>query len=563
MPQYTFKDIGNGKVDILEKGVSIAPGGSGYSVEYAQSLGYKPPAAPTAPQLSPIQNPVPANTLTPPQDVQLPQPTAPTVQRDYFTGATAAVESARTTLESEFTRQKEEADKKLADLRAEEKAIFGKQEALTQPFREQLENTERERLYINENFQANQRLVGELEALVTEGSSRLTEEAGRFAPRSAIQAGYNKTLTDITARAGLIQSVMSARNGQIGQAYTMIDRSVAAIAADRNDQLAYYDALLSLNEKGQIKLDTESKAIAEEQRTLLKGDLQRAEKTADTIKEAMIDPDTALAYAEAGVTLLDTPEEINKKLGKYAYAKEVRDISNEMALKGYAPVVPGANPPSGAQVVTVTDSKGGKKQYYAKHGAIGSGSSNTITDNERALLGQFQQSSIVKDYNQIVSQKLAIDNIIANGVGGPRDLSLVFSFMKGLDPNSVVRESEYETAAKSGNIFAGAFAKFNGYLKPEGGFLPTSVRAQFQNLVNQRLNAQQVTYDNYAKQYREIAARQGLNPDNVVPNFSGALDMAAEVPSDDQLAAEFENFQGSSAQPNGFGDRLRIFLFGK
>ena len=29
--------------------------------------------------------------------------------------------------------------------------------------------------------------------------------------------------------------------------------------------------------------------------------------------------------------------------------------------------------------------------------------------------------------------------------------------------------------------------------------------------------------NNYSKSYREIAERQGLNPDNVVPNFGGAL----------------------------------------
>ena len=158
----------------------------------------------------------------------------------------------------------------------------------------------------------------------------------------------------------------------------------------------------------------------------------------------------------------------------------------------------------------------------------GDGVSNITSDNERALLGQFQNSPIVKDYNNIIAQKNYIDRVITNGVGGPADLALVYSFMKGLDPNSVVRETEYATAAQSGNIFAGWAAKFNGYLKEEGGFLPKNVQEQFQNLVNQKLLAQQISYDNYAQSYREIAQRQGLNPDNVVPNFGGAIIQAAE-----------------------------------
>lgn len=160
---------------------------------------------------------------------------------------------------------------------------------------------------------------------------------------------------------------------------------------------------------------------------------------------------------------------------------------------------------------------------YAKK-VVTSGN-NIISDNERALLGQFNSLPIVKDYNNIVAQKITVDNIIKNGTGGPADLALVYTFMKGLDPNSVVRETEYANAAKSGNIFAGAFAKFNGYFKENGGFLPESVQSEFKNIVNQRLISQQQQYDNLAKGYRDIAIRQGLNPDNVVINYGGALNL--------------------------------------
>ena len=148
---------------------------------------------------------------------------------------------------------------------------------------------------------------------------------------------------------------------------------------------------------------------------------------------------------------------------------------------------------------------------------------NVISDNERALMTTFTNNPIVKTYNEVVSQKNYMDNVISNGVGGPADLALVFSFMKGLDPNSVVRETEYAMAAKSGNIFAGWAAKFNGYLSENGGFLPANVRTEFQNLVNQKLKAQTASYDNYARSIKEIAKRQGLNPDNVVPRFDLAV----------------------------------------
>jgi hypothetical protein len=565
MPQYTFKNRTDGKVDILENGASIAPNGSGFEVNYAKTLGYKPePVATASAQTTPIQSPVPMSSLSSAQTPQLPEPQAPAIQQQHVASVAEETKNARAALEADYDKRKTEADAKLEALKAEEQGYLDKAEELSQPFRESLENAERERLHINENFEANQRLVSELESLTAEANSRLTGELNRFAPKDTIAAGYNRTLSDIIARRDLIQSIMSARNGQINKAYTLIDRSVAAISADRQDNLNYYDALLNLNKSGQLKLDEESKSIAEEKTALLKGDLDRLTETADTIKQAMLDPDTAQAYADAGVSLLDSPAEINEKLAQYGYAKEVRDLANEMAASGYGTVVPGVAVPYGSQVVTVKDSKGVERQYYSKPPATGSGTgnSNTIIDNERALLGQFQASPIVKDYNTIVSQKLAMDNIISNGVGGPADLSLVFSFMKGLDPNSVVRESEYDTAAKSGNIFAGAFARFNGYLKEGGGFLPENVRTQFQNLVNQKLHAQQIAYDNYAEYYRGIARRQGLNPDNVVPNFSGALEISQEqieAAATAQLDAELEDHDEAQQHDGFFDSFLSIF----
>ena len=153
-------------------------------------------------------------------------------------------------------------------------------------------------------------------------------------------------------------------------------------------------------------------------------------------------------------------------------------------------------------------------QYGVKTG------SNISTDNERALMSQFRNEQIVKDYNEILGQKGTIDAYIKNGVGGPADLALVFAFMKGLDPTSVVRETEYSNAAKSGNIFQGVWTKFNGYFKEKGGILPANVRQEFQNLVNQRLAVKQKQYENVKANYEGIAERQKLDPRNVIIDYA-------------------------------------------
>jgi len=164
----------------------------------------------------------------------------------------------------------------------------------------------------------------------------------------------------VAARAGVLQAVMAARNGQISQAYTMIDRSVDAITADRQDKLNYYNTLLNFygDQKGveQKKLEGltgDKKKYIDAQIGQLEEQVSIAEKNAQHIKDLMMSPDTAQAMAFSGVTLLDNPEEVAQKLAKYSYTKEIQDMSKSMALKGYTALLPGGTAPVGAQVVSI------------------------------------------------------------------------------------------------------------------------------------------------------------------------------------------------------------------
>lgn len=147
------------------------------------------------------------------------------------------------------------------------------------------------------------------------------------------------------------------------------------------------------------------------------------------------------------------------------------------------------------------------------------GTPQQLVDNERSLLTSFRAEPQVKNYAEILTKANAVSSILDKKLGGPGDLAIVYEFMKGLDPTSVVRETEYATAAKSGNIFAGIYTKFNGYLKPEGGFLPENVKQSFESIVNTKLQQQQSIYDQIKGDYQSIAERSGLNPENVVINY--------------------------------------------
>lgn len=143
----------------------------------------------------------------------------------------------------------------------------------------------------------------------------------------------------------------------------------------------------------------------------------------------------------------------------------------------------------------------------------------------------FSGSPLVKEFNETQAQYQNIKDVLSRPWSGPGDMSVVYAFMRALDPTSVVRETEYANAAKSGNIFAGWAAKFNGKLNPDGGFLAPQVRQSFLSVIEGRLKTKRAQYDNLRKQTlkRIDAIRSGKpeTPDETLADYDAAFPESA------------------------------------
>ncbi len=300
-----------------------------------------------------LNNTIKASQLQAPVSV----PYTTNTSSSFVSGLNAQVEQARKALDANLSTRLDANKQQMTALRATEQETLGKVKELTTPFRADLETQQRESLYINKNFEDNQKLVDELDQLLTEGNNLITQQQEVTGLAAIRNPRIQKTMNDVAARAGVIQAVMAARNSQISQAYTMIDRTVGAITQDRNDQLNYYNTILNLTNRDIMSLDADSKQIAQEQVNLLKNDLGQAQETANYVKQMMLDPAKAQLLADAGVTLNDSVEAINGKLAQATYVQEVREVTNEYASQGGIPITN----PSGVstkQLRTYTDSKG-------------------------------------------------------------------------------------------------------------------------------------------------------------------------------------------------------------
>lgn len=97
------------------------------------------------------------------------------------------------------------------------------------------------------------------------------------------------------------------------------------------------------------------------------------------------------------------------------------------------------------------------------------------------------------------------------------DLSMIFAYMKVLDPGSVVREGEFATAANTGSIPTRIWAKYNRMLGGER--LTDSQRQDFLNQAAAVAKERSNKLQRVIEWYRDIATRRGLNPDDVAYNY--------------------------------------------
>ena len=289
-------------------------------------------------------------TLAPTTTPTLPEATASSAYSNYLASSTATATNARTAVEQAYQTQLDdlkaketEAQKKIDEFtRLQKDGPIAEMERLSQPFREQLENAERERLYITENFEANQALTRELGDLLTEGNTLIAEQRSQTGLAAIRNPRIAKTIEDVSARAGVIQAVMSARSGQIAEAERMIDRSVDAINADRIDRKNYFSTLLDFYESEKsteanklLALTKEEKGFINAQIGLLENDLAQSQANSEYIKKLMVDPESALFMARAGVTLTDTPEKINQKLATQTARQQGENTKKALEIKGY------------------------------------------------------------------------------------------------------------------------------------------------------------------------------------------------------------------------------------
>jgi hypothetical protein len=127
------------------------------------------------------------------------------------------------------------------------------------------------------------------------------------------------------------------------------------------------------------------------------------------------------------------------------------------------------------------------------------------------LRKEFQGGSTYKNTQTVAESYRKIADTSPNG---PGDISLIFSYMKLLDPGSTVREGEFATAQQAGSVPQTIIARYNAAV--EGAKLSPEVRTEFRTEARKLLGAQAARYEETAAPYRRLAQQLGIDPNDVV-----------------------------------------------
>lgn len=131
-------------------------------------------------------------------------------------------------------------------------------------------------------------------------------------------------------------------------------------------------------------------------------------------------------------------------------------------------------------------------------------------ENAKALRAEFTKAA--QPFVDLSQAFQKIENAAKNP-SGAGDISLIYGYMKILDPGSVVREGEFATAANAGGVPDAVKSIYNKALS--GQRLSEGVRNDFLGQARNLIESQRVLSNDLVERYKGLATQYKLQPDQV------------------------------------------------
>ena len=208
--------------------------------------------------------------------------------------------------------------------------------------------------------------------------------------------------------------------------------------------------------------------------------------------------------------------------GQFAQMNEMRKRAEDREKKRkFFELLPEDSPyrkvaESGFYNIAASEFLKGKARTSADAIKAAKDASKFITSQENILFDKYSTHKTVQSFNESSVQLKKMLSALEEGTGAG-DVAAIFAFMKTLDPNSVVRESEFEVAEGTGGAKLASFEKAWQWWKKlrKGERLTDREKENFKKAAIGFHAGDQSAVDNIKSSYMKKITNQGLNPDNI------------------------------------------------
>lgn len=166
-----------------------------------------------------------------------------------------------------------------------------------------------------------------------------------------------------------------------------------------------------------------------------------------------------------------------------------------------------------------------------------------VADVEEGLRKEY--ATIAKPYFEVRDAYSRI-NQSARDPSAAGDLALIFNYMKMLDPGSVVREGEFATAQNAAGVPDRVRNIANRLINGER--LNENQRKDFVGQSNGLMKRQERQYQKIQEQYRGIAKRRQIDPENVIIDFTAPPEELPKPTPDTGAKKAFDLGDGFTAE---------------
>ena len=140
----------------------------------------------------------------------------------------------------------------------------------------------------------------------------------------------------------------------------------------------------------------------------------------------------------------------------------------------------------------------------AKAAGTGAGglTPSQINSTVNQIAGNFDNEQIVKSYNVASEAFQTIKSIGTNTKSPADDIAFIYAFAKIMDPNSVVREGEYNTIQRYAQTWADNFGFSAKRIFSNTNFLTADAKQKMLNALQPRITTLNKQYENLRKEYQ-------------------------------------------------------------